>query len=136
MILNGQWHFKLFYNVEDALATVGIFDRDQTTVAVPGHWQLQVLNDIPIYLNKRYAIPIDDVPNVPHYNPTGRYRKTFHISKNWSRNNRVILHFGGVDNAFYCWVNGSYVGFSKDSRLPAGLFRNLSLYWCICMSES
>jgi beta-galactosidase/beta-glucuronidase len=27
--------------------------------------------------------------------------------------------FHGVDSAFYCWLNSSLVGFSKDSRLPA-----------------
>src|SRR5690606_16068974 len=26
---------------------------------------------------------------------------------------------GGVESAFYVWVNGQKVGFSKDSRLPA-----------------
>ena len=32
---------------------------------------------------------------------------------------RAFLQFDGVDSAFYCWLNGQLVGFSKDSRLPA-----------------
>ena len=32
---------------------------------------------------------------------------------------RSFLQFHGVDSAFYCWLNGTLVGFSKDSRLPA-----------------
>ena len=32
---------------------------------------------------------------------------------------RVFLHFGAVNNAFYCGVNGADVGYSQDSCLPA-----------------
>lgn len=32
---------------------------------------------------------------------------------------RVFLHFGGVNNAFYVWVNGTLVGYSQDSCTPA-----------------
>lgn len=31
----------------------------------------------------------------------------------------VSLVFEGVDSAFYCWLNGSLLGYSQDSRLPA-----------------
>ena len=29
------------------------------------------------------------------------------------------MYFGGVDSAFFVYLNGEYVGFSKGSRLPA-----------------
>lgn len=32
---------------------------------------------------------------------------------------RVWLHFGGVNNAFYCWLNGTLLGYSQDSCCPA-----------------
>ncbi|KAI7835594.1 hypothetical protein COHA_010515 [Chlorella ohadii] len=32
---------------------------------------------------------------------------------------RAFLVFEGVDSAFYCWLNGQFVGYSQDSRLPA-----------------
>ena len=32
---------------------------------------------------------------------------------------RVFLHFAGVNNAFYVWVNGTQVGYSQDSCTPA-----------------
>ena len=32
---------------------------------------------------------------------------------------RLILCFDSVDSAFYVWLNGSFVGYSTDSRLPA-----------------
>ena len=31
----------------------------------------------------------------------------------------MFLHFAGVNNAFYCWVNGVEVGYSQDSCTPA-----------------
>jgi beta-galactosidase len=63
------------------------------------------------------------IPNTPPFvpqedNPTGLYRRTFDLPADW-QGRRVILSFGGVESAFYVWVNGQKVGFSKDSRLPA-----------------
>lgn len=31
----------------------------------------------------------------------------------------LSLVFDGVDSAFACWLNGQYLGYSQDSRLPA-----------------
>ena len=36
-----------------------------------------------------------------------------------SMRRRVWLHFGGVNNAFYCWLNGAMLGYSQDSCCPA-----------------
>lgn len=88
-----------------------------TTVRVPGNWQLQVPGDAPIYTNFQYAIPVNP-PYPPEDNPTGYYRHCITTPKDWP-SKKVILSFGGVDSAFYCWVNNQYIGFSKDSRLPA-----------------
>lgn len=32
---------------------------------------------------------------------------------------RVFLTFEAVGSAFYCWLNGEFVGYSQDSCLPA-----------------
>jgi beta-galactosidase len=32
---------------------------------------------------------------------------------------RIFLHFEGVNNAFYTWLNGTLLGYSQDSCLPA-----------------
>ena len=29
------------------------------------------------------------------------------------------MHFGGVNNAFYAWLNGRLLGYSQDSCCPA-----------------
>ncbi len=42
----------------------------------------------------------------------------FVLPVNWT-DKQVTLHFGGVSSAFYVWVNGEFVGYSEDSRLPS-----------------
>lgn len=32
---------------------------------------------------------------------------------------RVFLLFEAVGSAFYCWLNGAWLGYSQDSCLPA-----------------
>lgn len=88
-----------------------------TNIPVPGNWQLHVPGDIPIYTNYKYIIPVDP-PNVPVNNPTGFYMHHFNISKSW-KDRRNIICFNGVDSAFYIWCNSKFIGFSKDSRVPA-----------------
>ena len=52
------------------------------------------------------------------YNPTGCYRREVHVA--WSADEGPIcLHLGAVTSAVYVWVNGSRVGYSQDSKLPA-----------------
>jgi beta-galactosidase len=125
--LNGDWSFKVVPNPDSAPAgfespayDVSAWDK----IPVPSSWQLQKDKitswvDIPIYVNVQYPFPVDDQLSVPHDdNPTGHYRRTFTIPKNWD-GRQVFLTFNGVDSAFYVWVNGQMVGFSKESRLTA-----------------
>ena len=130
------WCFQLFKTFQDAIDMMNSnpheiskvssgngIDHSSTTIHVPGNWQLQsnVQNDLPIYTNVKYIIPVDP-PNVPVNNPTGYYSIRFHLpSTTWAYPNRKnVLCFDGVDNCFYVWLNHQFVGFSKDSRLPAG----------------
>lgn len=46
----------------------------------------------------------------------GYYRKKFYVD---DVTEHTILHFGGVDNTFFVYLNGEFVGFSKVSRSPA-----------------
>lgn len=50
-------------------------------VAVPSNWQMHGF-DRPIYTNVTYPFPMNP-PFVPSENPTGCYRKVFHIPKEW-----------------------------------------------------
>ena len=88
-------------------------DRLWDTLAVPSMWQYHGYS-LPVYPNVEYPIPFDP-PYVGNFNPVGYYRKRFAAKKG----GRKILYFGGVDSAFFVYLNGAYVGFSKGSRMPA-----------------
>jgi evolved beta-galactosidase subunit alpha len=55
---------------------------------------------------------------VPSSNPTGAYQCRWTLGPEW-RGQRVILRFDGVETYFEIYVNGSYAGMSKGSRLSA-----------------
>ncbi|MCK9222655.1 MAG: DUF4981 domain-containing protein [Limnochordia bacterium] len=118
-LLNGQWKFH--YADAPALAPGNFFAEDYDVSAwddieVPCSWQVLGYGR-PHYTNVEYPFPVDP-PFVPSDNPTGSYRRDFVLSEDWGER-QVFLRFEGVDSAFYVWVNGQKVGFSKGSRLPA-----------------
>jgi beta-galactosidase len=88
-----------------------------TTIQVPGNWQLQG-HGRPQYTNVIYPFPVCP-PYVPTDNPTGTYRRSFHIPSDWETSTQLRLRFDGVDSAFHVWVNGLLVGYSQGSRNPA-----------------
>lgn len=121
--LNGSWKFSFadnpFLSPPDFFKT-GFDDAGWKTIQVPSTWEVQGYG-YPIYVNMPYEFftknPIP--PQVPHnYNPTGCYRKEFTIPDHWNKK-QVIIHFGSVKSFFYIWLNGKYIGFSKDSKTPA-----------------
>lgn len=118
--LNGMWRFKLVQSpaqVPERFYEPGFDDSDWDEIEVPSCWQL-LGYDRPIYLNVRYPFP-PNPPYVPqNWNPTGLYRRHFNLKVDLA-GKRVFLVFEGAGSAFYVWVNGRYVGFSKDSRTPA-----------------
>lgn len=87
-------------------------------IRVPGNWETQGFGQ-PVYTNFKYPFPVKP-PYVPEDNPTGCYRLSFTLPlerapEEW----RMTLAFDGVDSAFCVWLNGTFVGYSQDSRLPA-----------------
>lgn len=48
------------------------------------------------------------------YNPVGSYIRKFDLNDGL-RGKRIILSFEGVEQAFYVWVNGEFVGDAEDS---------------------
>lgn len=135
--LNGTWRFHLDPNPASAVQGFeqpGFDDSAWDDIPVPANWQLQgdiargnYRYDKPMYTNVQYPFPIDRLPGVPlDDNPTGHYRRTFTVPAEWAgrrpstgSGHRLFLTFDGVDSAFYVWLNGQMLGFSKDSRLPA-----------------
>jgi beta-galactosidase len=128
--LDGDWKFS--WSPAPSQSPENFFgtnfdDSTWKEISVPSNWEMQGYGT-PIYLGSGYPFKIDPpiVTDAPPTNwtafaardPVGEYRKTFALPLNW-RGRRVFIHFDGVDSAFYLWVNGALVGFSKDSRTPA-----------------
>jgi len=121
--LDGEWKFRLFDSPKAApadfmcpeFADAGWFD-----MAVPSSWQNDMrIPDRAIYTRDVYLFQKEaDPPLLPEANPTGCYRRTFEVPADWlERDVRIV--FDGVDSAFDLWVNGAYVGYAEDSRLPS-----------------
>jgi len=128
--LNGAWKFNWVGNPGERPTNFFQPDFDDsawTNIDVPSNWEMKGYGT-PIYLGSGYPFKIDPprVTDEPPTNwtafaqrdPVGSYRRTFELPANWD-GRRVFIHFDGVDSAFYLWVNGTRVGFSKDSRTPA-----------------
>jgi beta-galactosidase len=119
--LSGEWRFNWSPDPASRPAGFERTDYDDSAwqrIRVPANWEIEG-HGVPIYTNIRYPFDLDlAAPRVPREgNPVGSYRTSFVVPEAW-RGRRVLLQFGGVDSAFYAWVNGKKVGYSEDSRLP------------------
>jgi len=130
------WKFK--WSPDPASRPVGFEKPDYDvsgweTIKVPCSWQAYGANGkggwgTALYVNQTYPFKRDqpDVMGEPPKdwtsyaarNPVGSYRRDFDVPEKWS-GQEIFLKFDAVDSFFYLWVNGEYVGFSKDSRNPA-----------------
>lgn len=119
--LNGDWQFNWAKN--PASRTADFWKLDYSTAAwktipVPSNWSKYGYG-MPIYVNSKYPFSkTTTAPNAPTaYNPVGSYVRMFSIPQAW-KNRATMLHFEGVNSAFYVWVNGQKVGYSEGSRTP------------------
>lgn len=114
-------------------------------IKVPGCWNVQGLQKdgsmkygVPVYVNQPVIFyhevkegdwregvmrkPKDERYTTYKYpNEVGSYRRSFVLTTGWHQNHTkdVFVNFDGVDSFFYLWINGKYVGFSKNSRNTA-----------------
>ena len=142
--LNGTWKFHWAPNPDERprhFYTTDFDDAAWDDIAVPGSWNIQGLQKdgrqrygTPIYVNQPvifwHEVKVDDwrggVMRTPPENWTtysvrnevGSYRRTFSLPKDWD-GREIYINFDGVDSFFYLWVNGYFVGFSKNSRNTA-----------------
>ncbi|HPS55744.1 MAG TPA: hypothetical protein PLP05_09105, partial [Sedimentisphaerales bacterium] len=124
--LNGQWKFNLVEKPADCPADFYKVDYDASgwgNINVPGNWQTQGYGK-PMYFNNGFPFRLQHKPElpptqVPHdLNQVGSYRTVFTVPENW-KDREVLIHFAGVDSAFYLWINGQQVGYSEGSMTPA-----------------
>jgi beta-galactosidase len=52
------------------------------------------------------------------YDPTGVYRREIEIPQNWIGKN-LVLHIGAAKSNLMVWVNGKYIGYGEDGKLPS-----------------
>ena len=139
--LDGTWRFHWVPTPGARPADFYRKDFDDTAwdnVTVPMNWNVAGIQKdgsqkygTPIYVNQpvifKHAVEVGDwkkgVMREPaqhhttykHRNEVGSYRRTFTLPAEW-KGREVYLNFDGVDSFFYLWINGHYVGFSKNSR--------------------
>ena len=117
--LNKGWRFHRIERPDDApkhWQALDFNDDHFKPVTLPALWTMDPdSKDKPIYTNVRMPFR-EEPPKVPANNPTGLYRLKL---KHKTSRMRSILILEGVENCCYVYCNGTEVGFSKDSRLPA-----------------
>lgn len=119
-----EWKFLLKDTAEEGLEFVQrqlpSAEEEWNRIPIPSNWTMQgFCKDKPIYTNMIYPFPCQP-PVVPHKNATGIYRVNFDLP--WETKPSMddfTLLFHGVESACYVYLNHKFVGFSKDSRLPA-----------------
>ena len=142
--LDGTWKFNWVQTAEERPEDFYRKDYDVSgwdDIAVPSNWQIAGLQKdgsqkygTPIYVNVRYPFfykvavgdwkegfmrtPPEDWTMFNARNEVGSYKRTFTVPDDW-KDMDVFIDFDGVDSFFYLWVNGKYVGFSKNSRNAA-----------------
>lgn len=139
--LDGTWKFNWVANPWERPVDFFRTDFDASAwddVQVPMNWNVYGLQPdgsqkygTPIYVNQpvifRHQVQVGDwkggVMREPaqhhttykYRNEVGSYLRTFTIPEDWN-GREIYLNFDGVDSFFYLWINGKYVGFSKNSR--------------------
>lgn len=142
--LDGVWKFHWAGNPEERPAEFYKPEYDVAAwddVTVPMQWNVAGIQKdgslrygVPIYANQpvifAHKVAVDDwrggVMRTPpsdwityrHRNEVGSYRRSFTLPETWEER-EVYINFDGVSSFFYLWVNGRYVGFSKNSRNTA-----------------
>jgi beta-galactosidase len=114
--LNGDWQFHLSSGPHDAPSGIELDSFDDSSwssLPVPSNWQMHG-HGKPAYTNVQYPFPVDP-PYVPSDNPTGDYRVWFTVP--WD--GPTVLRFDGIDSCGRIWLNGTELGVTRGSRLPA-----------------
>ncbi|MEK0314606.1 glycoside hydrolase family 2 TIM barrel-domain containing protein [Cohnella sp. 56] len=117
--LNGSWKFQ--YRDSVSLVREPFYEEGYEASAwddliVPSCWQTNGYDQMH-YTNVNYPFPVDP-PYVPDQNPAGLYIRDFNIADAWEGKSKYVV-FEGVNACFYLWVNGTFVGYSQGSRIPA-----------------
>ena len=116
--LDGQWNLRLWDHPDQVPASaLAGGSRGWRTVTVPGNWTVQGFDDLPHYTNVDMPWPLRP-PQLPDAITTGVYHREFKVPTGWKKR-RTVLHIGGAESVHAVYVNGEFVGYGTDSRLPS-----------------
>ncbi len=122
--LNGVWKFKWFEKPADVPGNVvlpGFQDTGWDNFKVPASWEVNNYG-FPIYVNVGYEFQNffkSNPPLVPmDFDPTGVYRREIEVSKEWI-GKTIVLHIGAAKSNLMVYVNGKYIGYGEDGKLPS-----------------
>ncbi len=122
--LNGQWKFAWSRCPKERPAEFyqeGFDDSSFGSIEVPGHIELQGHGQIH-YINTMYPWDGRSYLRPPHIdwddNPVGSYIKEFDLDSSLI-GKRVCISFQGVEQAFYVWLNGQFIGYGEDTFTPS-----------------
>jgi len=121
--LNGVWKFKWVENASDT--PEGFYNKNYNDTSwddfkIPANWEVNGFG-YPVYVNTSYEfdkIIKKNPPIVPNSeNHVGIYRREISVSENWEGKD-IFLHVGAAKSNLKVWVNGVYVGYGEDGKLP------------------
>jgi beta-galactosidase len=116
--LNGAWSIKRFEDVSQVTPASLTSDTSKwSTISIPGNWTLAGLGDEPHYTNVQMPWQ-GRPPSLPPTVATAVHRKTFTVPATWKKR-RTILNVGGAESVHMVYVNGTFIGYGTDSRLPS-----------------
>ena len=116
--LSGTWKIKRFEDVSQVTASSLTNDVSAwSKISVPGNWTLAGLGDLPHYTNVQMPWQ-GRPPSLPPTVATAVHRTTFTVPQPW-RQRRTILHIGGAESVHMVYLNGEFIGYGTDSRLPS-----------------
>lgn len=129
--INGIWKFKYVdspANLPKEFEKSNFNDQSWDNFKIPASWDVNGYG-FPVYVNTTYDFDYLMTPNPPfvptEFNPTGVYRKEVIIDKSWEGKD-IFLHVGTAKSNLTVWVNGVYVGYGEDGKLPSEF--NLNKY--------
>lgn len=122
--LNGKWKFRCILDPDKADKDFYSDSYDFSSfeeIDVPACWETRGYGT-PYYFGADFPKAINKskkkIPAIDHKKTyCGLYRKTFTLD-HVKHDSQSILRFDSIKSAFYCYVNGNYVGMSKGSMLP------------------
>lgn len=134
--LNGSWSFLYSVNAKVRPKEFYKADFDSTgfdEIQVPKHIELAGYDRVH-YINTMYPWEGSEYRRPPYtlgkdtlekgmfseaeYNPVGSYIKKFDLDQGMIGKD-ISIKFHGVEQAFYVWLNGVFIGYGEDSFTPS-----------------